>query len=312
MPYIAHMKSESDSALGLSGKRRVGVEIEFGALDVKRTADIVRERFGGTYDETSAYQATVEGTEFGDFKIELDWSWAHKTVDNGGIVDQAKDLLTDLGKEVAPTEVVAPPIAADRLDAIDKLACDLSAAGAQGTRSGLLAGFGVHLNPEVFDADLAADPLRRVLQAYLLNAAELRASIRVDATRALLPFVEPFPEDYLSHVLDPDYAPDLAGLIDDYLRFNPTRNRELDMLPIFTLLDESRVRSALADPKISTRPTFHWRLPNTDFENPDWSISRDWQRWLEIEHLAVDDERLLDRLKARAREQKTSKWPSLF
>ncbi|OBX33760.1 putative amidoligase enzyme [Halomonas elongata] len=38
-------------------------------------------------------------------------------------------------------------------------------------------------------------------------------------------------------MLDPDYQPDLRTLIDDYLEYNPTRNRELDLLPLFAYLD---------------------------------------------------------------------------
>lgn len=94
------------------------------------------------------------------------------------------------------------------------------------------------------------------MRAYFLKAPLLRAAIDVDTMRTILPFVEPFPEEYVALLLDPDYAPDLDRLIDDYITFNPTRNRELDMLTVFTHLDEERVRAQLDDPLIGGRPTF--------------------------------------------------------
>src|SRR3546814_2855636 len=126
-------------------------------------------------------------------------------------------------------ELVTPPGPAGRLPEIDSLVRDLVRPGAGGTRSGLLYAFALHLNPVLGAADSGAGPVLRVLQAYLLAAPELRAAIDVAPVRSLLPFVEPFPPDYVDQVLDPDYAPTLDRLIDDYLRFNPTRNRELDL-----------------------------------------------------------------------------------
>jgi hypothetical protein len=43
-------------------------------------------------------------------------------------------------------------------------------------------------------------------------------------------------------------------------------------LPLFAFLDEDRVRAKLDDPLIKSRPTYHYRLPNTDFHKPNWGI----------------------------------------
>jgi hypothetical protein len=203
---------------------------------------------------------------------------------------------------------------AGRIPEIDSLVADLVRLGAEGTRSGLLYGFGLHLNPALGPADLAADPIRRVLQAYLLEAPALRAAIDVPPMRSLLPFVEPFPQRYVDHVLWPDYAPSTERLIDDYLHFNPTRNRELDLLPLFAELDGARVRRMVADPHVSARPTFHWRLPNADFESPGWTVAGQWMRWLRIEEAAVDPGDLSGRLveRQRQKERREGLWASLF
>ena len=69
----------------------------------------------------------------------------------------------------------------------------------------------------------------------------LRSRCHPDLSRRISPYIEPYPLDYARLILQPDYAPDSGRLIDDYLRHNPTRNRALDMLPVFAHLDEARV-----------------------------------------------------------------------
>ncbi|MDF1792775.1 MAG: amidoligase family protein [Thalassobaculaceae bacterium] len=290
------MSDHPPSALGRNAGRKVGVEIEFGGIGTIETARIICDRFGGTVDRSGPHTATVRDTEIGDVSVELDWTWMQKASDDGGIIDQTKEVLAELGRDVVPTEVVAPPLDGERIVELDKLVRALAANGAKGTRAGLLNGFGLHLNPELWDGDLNMRSLRQVLQAYVLMSPTLREEIQVDFTRSILPFVATFGDDYLRHLLRTDYDPNMSGLIDDYITFNPTRNRELDMLPVFAHIDGDRVRSRLTDQKISSRPTFHWRLPNADLENPSWSISHEWERWLSVEALATDELRLRERI----------------
>jgi hypothetical protein len=85
---------------------------------------------------------------------------------------------------------------------------------------------------------------------------------------------------------------DMSTLIDDYLSFNATRNRALDMLPLFSMVDEDRVMNAVNDGKIKARPTFHYRLPNCQIEHPGWQLSEEWNLWWVIEALASDQDAL--------------------
>jgi hypothetical protein len=64
------------------------------------------------------------------------------------------------------------------------------------------------------------------------------------------------------------------------------------MLPLFTHLDEARVRAVVDDDRINARPTFHYRLPNCDIDNPGWNLDHPWQLWLEVEKLSNDESRL--------------------
>ncbi|HEX8527051.1 amidoligase family protein, partial [Allosphingosinicella sp.] len=44
--------------------------------------------------------------------------------------------------------------------------------------------------------------------------------------------------------------------------------------------------------KIGKRPTFHYRMPDARVSDPGWSIAPDWNRWVAVERLAVDRDRL--------------------
>ena len=101
-----------------------------------------------------------------------------------------------------------------------------------------------------------------------------------------------FPPAYIRKLAAPDYWPDIPTFIDDYLAANPTRNRDLDLLPLLLHFDADRVRAVLPNEKINGRPTFHYRLPDARVSDPGWSIAPDWNRWVAVERLAADRERL--------------------
>lgn len=257
----------------------------------------------------SPFVCLVQSREWGDFSVELDTQYVsgdeeleRKIRDIGlPIGDKGLELSRDLGRRIrdaigelstglVPTEIVTPPIPWNRLDDLNELTEALRSAGAQGTNENPLYGFGLHLNPELFSDDPVA--LLSVLRAYVLLSAWLRDQIGVDATRELLPHVDPFPRSYASHILDPDYAPTLSELIADYVEMNPTRNRELDMLPAFAHLAPRRLESLIEDDRIKPRPTFHYRLPNVVLCDPDWSVVTEWNRWVAVETLAADEDNL--------------------
>jgi len=304
---------DTDNAEG--NPRRIGVEIEFGGIDLDTAAELVQGIFGGETGQPSPHVRRVEGTKIGDFEIELDAQLVHPKSDDDEIERTARKLAGDLSSSFVPAEIVGPPAPLESLDDFDRLIDALRKAGAEGTADGISYAFGMQLNPEV-PSEQAADILA-MLQAYILLSPLLRRRIDVDPMRRLLPYVDPFPLDYARKILDPDYAPGIAALIDDYIEANPTRNRELDMLPLFAHLDEDRVRDRLDDPLIKARPTYHYRLPNTNFTDTGWGVVVEWNRWVSVERLAADTSRrrtlaemflsrnpedFLDRLLVRARE----------
>ncbi len=279
--------------------RRVGVELEFADLDAPSAASCVRELFGGTVTVENPHRCLVSGTSLGDFTVELDMRSAHPGKGGAAVLDPLRPLWGNIGSLVMPFEIAAPPVTVEQMPDLERLVACLRDRGAAGTEASPLFAFGLHFNPEVARTD--GDYVLDHLKAFLILAPWLRREIRVDPTRRLSGFIAAFPAPYTAKLADPAYRPDLGGMIDDYLADNPTRNRELDLFPLFAHLDPDRLAKAMEDPHVRPRPTFHYRLPNARLSDPDWSLAADWNRWVAVERLAAD-RALLDALGAEYRQ----------
>ncbi|MDX1736653.1 MAG: amidoligase family protein [Alphaproteobacteria bacterium] len=287
-------------------ERKVGLEIEYSNVPLSQAATIVKDLFGGEIEEITDAIFKVLDTEFGDFVIELDaiplQKIAESTRDFEGkveesVVDELGALIGraagKVGEKIAPFEIVAPPIAISDLPKMERLREELAKAGAEDTKQSFRNAFGLHINPEV--AALDSKYITRHIQSFLLLAPWLIKAHNIDLTRRLTNFIDPFPISYLELVLDMSYSPDLDKLIRDYHDYNPTRNRALDMLPLFKFINQALVTEFYGtEEKINKRPTFHYRLPNCELANARWSFSLEWARWLIVEELAYDEEKLFD------------------
>jgi hypothetical protein len=280
--------------------RRIGVEIEFGGLGVEETAALVADEIGGQVRSIGRYELAVDGDPAGPWSVELDFTLlkelGRRERDDDNLADAvealAEDALRRVSEPIVPVEVVGPPLPMARLAEVDSLILRLREAGARGTGEEAAYAFGMQLNPELPDTDV--DTVRQYLQAFLCLEDWLRARAKVDLTRRLTFFADPFPKDYARRCIDPGYAPNRDRLIEDYLDDNPTRNRALDMLPLFSHLDPERVRARVDDPRIKARPTLHYRLPNSEIDEPGWGLHAVWGDWLVLEALACDLNRLDD------------------
>ena len=281
--------------------RRVGVEVEFADLDAPSAAAAVRDLYGGTLELENPHRCRVRGTRLGDFTVELDMRSAHPQTKEGEgepskldmVMEKLRPLWGNIGSLVMPFEIAAPPVPFDQLTELETLFSTLRDRGASGTEASPLFAFGLHLNPQVARTD--ADYVLDHLKAFLILSPWLRSEIRIDPTRRLTGFIAAFPLDYAVKVVDPAYRPDMDQLVADYLESNPTRNRELDLFPLFAHLDPETLFAKVQDPHVRPRPTFHYRLPNARLGDPDWRLAQDWNRWVAVEELAADRGRL-DRL----------------
>jgi len=280
--------------------RQVGIEIEFQGIEIGALAELVASTLGASLERVSSAEFNAVVDDVGSYRIEVDFALLkelalqrEQRTDSDSLRDLAVELLDSASAGLVPCEVVTPPLpmrtVAEPMDALTEALRD---AGAIGTHGSMLYAFGVHLNVE--PPTLDADTVLRYLRAFVCLYDWIVAEDAVDLTRQLSPYIRPFGRDYDLLVADPDYAPTFETMIDDYLAHNPTRDRALDMLPLFSHIDESRVQRIVDDPLVNARPAFHYRLSNCCIDEPHWSIAKPWNLWVVLERLANDTERLND------------------
>ncbi|WP_262690194.1 amidoligase family protein [Kordiimonas aestuarii] len=299
--------------------RGVGFEIEYAGVPLWRAARIVQGLFGGNVEERSKAEWYVVETSLGSFRLEIDAEPVKKLVsgiDRGSdatadgferllrkTADAAGDVVASISEKIAPLEIIAPPVPIEKIEELDKLREALFYENAKDTQASLHHAFGLHINPDAIS--LKSENILKHIQAFALLYPMLKNEHNVDFSRRITLFIEPYSTEYLNHIMADGYAPTQEQLICDYHRFNKSRNKALDMLPLFSELDKELVRELYgADEKINARPTYHYRLPNCEVSNGDWSLMKEWQRWLLIERLASNDEEL-SRLRDEWREQPT-------
>lgn len=273
--------------------RTVGVEVEFVGPSAVKTVEALRDALGGRIVEEDPHAFALRDSELGDMTVELDSRILHpgkSSKGHGGVLPRIAAWFGFAASYLVPCELVSAPVPLDRLPELDRVLTVLREIGAKGTQDGPFYAFGLHFNPEIPRQDAAT--LAAFMKSFVLLNPWLRREVAPDATRDLLGFADPFPVPYVRKVASPDYWPTVSGFIDDYLEANPTRNRDLDLLPLLHHLDASRVRATLPNEKINGRPTFHYRLPDARVSDPGWSIAPEWNRWVAVERLAADRARL--------------------
>jgi hypothetical protein len=291
---IAPQTLSALSRTGASGVvRRVGIEVEFMGPSARVAAGFIARALGGSVEVEDPHAFSILGTRLGDMRIETDLRHVHPhRHPNLGLRLDGRTAAW-LGMVVSPfvpRELVTAPLPIDRLPELNALVDILRAAGAHGRGAVLLDSLGLHFN--VDPPRLDAVTIVAFLKAFLIVSERLRQDTARGSRRLARALPPDYPQDYVRQVLAPDYWPDLPDLIADYLAANPSRDRALDLLPLLAYLDDERVRSALPHEKIGARPAFHYRLPQVHLSDPDWSIMPDWHRWLSVERLTSDPERL--------------------
>jgi len=287
-------------------ERKIGVELEFHGLTPMEAGNLLSSVLGGEVQALNLDEVDVD-TPYGKYRLETDArflkdlsksSAATAESDSIDFQGEIREALSGLSKEFVPTELVSPPLEIADLPQIDKIQRILVEAGAVGTSDSIRFAFGAQLNPEIRSKD--AKSILRTIKSFMILTVWLKSQIQIDLTRVLTSFAGDFPKDYIKHVFSGTSSNfDLDQLIDDYLSFNPTRNRSLDMLPLFAFFNEDKVRLKVPSQKINKRPTYHYRLPNSQISTASWSIQIEWMRWQIVEKLADSDEVFFNQVSER-------------
>ncbi len=297
--------------------RRLGVELELAGLNLEELTSLLQETVGGRVEKRSDYEAVIHDTSLGKIRIEFDAIMFRELKVRRFLTDLDTGLPDTIDREaweralagmaqwLVPFELVFDPLPLSRLPELEALRKAL-ANRALGTASSPQYAFGLHLNLE--PPDLSATTILSYLRAFLILYEELKLRHDINPARAWSGFIAPFPRDYTLLVLHASYAPSLDKLIDDYLNFNPTRNRPLDLLPLFCYLDEARVRARLPEEKIHRRPAFHYRMPDSRVDETDWTITGEWKVWERVERLAFDQKALIRRSRYELKRKQGPFW----
>ena len=264
--------------------RRCGVEIEFAGLSEARVADLLRDHFGGETCESGPRELTIQGSPLGDLRVELDTVWRKSDLP---IPEAGMDLV----REIVPVEIITAPLTRAEVERFNSVLPPLREAGAIGSRGGVFLGFGVHLNPEVVAPE---DPhTLETIRAFGLLEDHLRKASGIDATRRVLPFVDPWPPALVDDLVanPPQTMDDMMSL---YARHTTSRNHGLDLLPLSMHVNPDHHRELFPKDKTSARPAFHFRLPDSRIDEADWDLSASWAMWHTIETVAADPDRMTD------------------
>ncbi|MGB0659780.1 MAG: amidoligase family protein [Mangrovicoccus sp.] len=268
-------------------ERRIGVEVELGGLSEAAIAELLVDLFDGEVTGKAAHRWTVDLPDLGEMVIELDTSWSPEIAELG-------DWAGDIARQVVPVELITAPIREQDLARLQEILNQCLAAGAYGSESSVVSAFGVHFNPSLLDP---AQELLPIARAYAVLEPWLRRHARLDLSRRVLPFIDPWPEDLVFALARPQAAEwSLDMFTEIYLTQIRSRNYGLDLLPLLRHLDRDRMAQLAPDlAEGGARPTYHFRLPQCRLSEPDWQIGQEWALWQAVETVAQSRE-LVDQL----------------
>ena len=296
--------------------RKVGFELEFGNLTVRETTDALQNRLGGRIRKNNPFCFEILDSSIGRLKIERDAEFLNSVKHREALgkinvdlpdtlVDEIESGVDRLSSFLIPCEIVTDPLAFQNFPKLNEIVNTLNALDAKGTQDSILYAFGLHLNPSV--PDLEPETLAAYLQSFLLLSDWIIEDSGVDFSRRFFTsFIDPFPQPYVERMLDANakHTPDMKAFIDDYLEFNPTRNRGLDLLPVLCEIDMDRVIAGVVEEErslVGNRPAFHYRLPDCRIGDANWSIANQWNYWWYVEAIASDNDLRSELIRLRSK-----------
>lgn len=287
--------------------RTVGFELEFANVNIEQSIDIIQKLYGGEVEEKHRFHKKVKGTELGDFTIEIDLKLLNEKsyqkhlarlnidlqtyqVGENSLEFEVENAMESIASSLIPYEIITPPVPVTEVEKFEKLREALFENDAKGTKDFLTNAFATHINIETPANDVKT--IRNYVKAFLLLYPWIFNQSEIDLARRVSTFIAPYPTKYAELVIGPAYQPDLETFIKDYHLYNPDRNRPLDMYPLLAHLRSDLINSFQNLGNVKSRPTFHYRLPNSLIDQPEWSLAKEWNYWVLIDDLANDEERL--------------------
>lgn len=287
--------------------RTVGFELEFANVNIEQAIKIIKNLYGGEVQEKHRFHKKVVGTELGDFTIEIDLKLLNEKsyqkhlakfnidlqtfqMGEDSLEFKVENAMESIVSSVIPYEIITPPVPVTEVAKFEQLRLSLFKNNAKGTKDFFTNAFATHINIEVPAQNV--ETLQNYVKAFLLLYPWIFYQSGIALARRVSSFIAPFPNKYAERVVSPAYHPDMDTFIEDYHLYNPDRNRPLDMYPLMAHLRKEKVDKYQNLGNVKSRPTFHYRLPNSLIDEADWSLAKEWNYWVLIDNLANDAERL--------------------
>lgn len=296
--------------------RKAGFEFEYTNVSLINCAQLLAREFDGVIEEKNGIEFYINKTRLGCIKIETDWKLAQKIAEKDWkrlpkvfreYLEKVTQTMSQKDTFPAPWEIVTEPLCEEQFPHLEKLRSILFQNRAKGVSANPLYAFGTHINCEIPNREIAS--ILNYLRAFLILYPRLLEKLSVHPSRRILTYIDPFPSKYTKKVLDGSYQPDEETFINDYLEYNTTRNRALDLLPLLCHLcpgTQEKIHRSFRE-MVKPRPAFHYRLPNCDFGNPKWRVAHVWNSWVAVERLAADKENL-ERLSKESYDKLCHPW----
>jgi hypothetical protein len=270
--------------------RKVGVEIEFGGLGARQAAITVQNALSGNIKELNSNKYTVTETIIGNIEIIVDSRYLQPSSQDKNWIKELKEKFGEKLAGLVPIEIITEPIPYTKLSVIDNLVSKLRERDAKGTSASPFFAYGMHLNVEAIS--LQIKDIIPIVRAWGLWGPYIARQNGIDLSRKVLPYIDQYPASYIDILAKKHYSPSWPDFMACYAEHNPTRNRDLDMIPLMRSIDSEMVEALLPKDHSKKRPAFHWRMPDTRLGDPDWKPSKNWNDWIEIEELAADSTKL--------------------
>lgn len=267
-------------------------------LSAEDAARHIVDLFGGEKEARDASGMTgevlaVSGTSLGDFGIRFappDSPAEERPGATRALTRAAVEKLAAVSGPVSSCEVHCPPVPFREVDCLDRLLDELRRSGAARDREAAPLPLGFDL---VVDAeDTGADTIASVIKSFCLISDWLRQDYAAPDIEEAIAFPEPYSLDYRTLVAEPGYQPDINRLAADYIRHNPTRNRELDLLPLFADIAAEALETEDTLPPIQPMRAYCYRLPRAGLARAGGIVADELQRWQMVESIAADPVRL--------------------
>ena len=223
--------------------RRVGVEFELQGIPVDELARLTALTFGGDVERVSKAEYLIDVDDQGQYRVEIDYALLKKLAKaQQGSTDSDGPSIDSLA-----VDTLSAAVAFLFMGAVTwffwRLLLDkhhLEGRSLKDRRA--VYAFGLHLNAEPPDLDAAT--IAAYMKAFVCLFDWIVWQGEVDWSRRITPYIKRYSAEYELELTDPQYWPNQDTLIADYLRAEGTRNRALDMLPMFSARPTSAAPSA--------------------------------------------------------------------